>query len=65
MEDTKAQEKVHDEGHGSNGRSPHRATGVTSIKGKVAAPDPEVPEKKPRCRFTAHYKLRILEEADA
>jgi transposase-like protein len=26
-------------------------------------PDPEVPEKKPRRRFTAKYKLRILEEA--
>lgn len=28
-------------------------------------PDPEVPEKKPRRRFTAKYKLRILEKADA
>lgn len=27
-------------------------------------PDPEVPEKKTRRRFTAAYKLRILEEAD-
>ena len=30
----------------------------------VAAADPEVPEKKPRRRFTAAYKLRILQEAD-
>ena len=28
-------------------------------------PDPEVPERKPRRRFTVAYKLRILEEADA
>ena len=27
--------------------------------------DPEVPEKKPRRKHTAKYKLRILEEADA
>jgi transposase-like protein len=30
----------------------------------VNAPDPEVAEKKPRRRFTAKYKLRILHEAD-
>jgi transposase-like protein len=28
-------------------------------------PDPEVPEKKPRRKHTAKYKLRILAEADA
>lgn len=28
-------------------------------------PDPEVLEKKPRRRFTAKYKLRILSEVDA
>jgi transposase-like protein len=27
-------------------------------------PDPEVPEKKSRRKFTAQYKLRILAEAD-
>jgi transposase len=27
-------------------------------------PDPEVPEKIPRRRFTAAYKLRVLKEAD-
>ncbi len=27
-------------------------------------PDPEVPEKKPRRRFTAKYKLQILSEID-
>jgi hypothetical protein len=29
------------------------------------APDPEVSEKKPRRRFTAAYKVRILKEYDA
>lgn len=42
-----------------------RTTGVTPISGKVDPPDPEVPEAKARRRFTAQYKLRILEEADA
>ncbi len=28
-------------------------------------PDPEVPEKKPRRRFTAQYKLKILSEVEA
>ena len=27
-------------------------------------PDPEVPEKKPRRKFTAKYKLRILQEVE-
>jgi transposase len=31
----------------------------------ASPPDPEVPEKKPRRRFTANNKLRILEKADA
>ena len=48
-----------------------RATGVTPSRGRTEElgmmfpPDPEVPEKKPRRKFTAQYKLRILEEADA
>jgi transposase len=47
-----------------------RATGVPTMAGtpdKAASlpPDPEVPEKKPRRRFTAAYKLRILKEYDA
>jgi transposase-like protein len=46
-----------------------RATGVPLISSdlsKVASrPDPEVSEKKPRRRFTAAYKLRILKEYDA
>lgn len=34
-------------------------------KQSLIRPDPEVSEKKPRRRFTAQYKLRILEEADS
>ena len=48
-----------------------RATGIVPMVGASAgyvvssAPDPEVPEKKPRRKFTAKYKLRILAGADA
>jgi transposase-like protein len=38
---------------------------VTPIVGEPNPPDPEVMENKPRRRFTAKYKLRILDEADA
>ena len=31
----------------------------------MSPPDPEVPEKEPRRKFTAKYKLQILQEADA
>ena len=45
------------------------ATGVATMAGGrdsfvSSPPDPEVPEKKPRRKFTAKYKLRILDEAD-
>lgn len=44
-----------------------RATGGDSSSGGGSAqtPDPEVHEKRPRRNFTAKYKLRILDEADA
>ena len=43
-----------------------RATGVPSLSKTLSPlPDPEVPEKKPRRRFTTAYKLRILKEHDA
>lgn len=48
-----------------------RATGVapsfrrTGEPGIMPPPDPEVPEKKRRRKFTAQYKLRILAEAEA
>lgn len=46
-----------------------RATGEATGSGStqtssIVAPDPEVAEKRPRRRFTAKYKLRILHEAD-
>jgi len=46
-----------------------RATGVAPMAGGrdshvFSPPDPEVPEKKLRRKFTAKYKLRILAEAD-
>ena len=46
-----------------------RATGVPPMAGGrdsfvSSPPDPEVPEKKPRRKFTAKYKLRILDETD-
>jgi transposase len=46
-----------------------RATAVAPMAGGrdsfvSSPPDPEVPEKKQRRKFTAKYKLRILAEAD-
>lgn len=37
--------------------APHRSRGINVV------PDPEVPEKATRRRFTVEYKLRILREA--
>ena len=48
-----------------------RATGVAPSFDRaeepsfMSVPNPEVPEKKARRKFTAQYKLRILKEADA
>ncbi|HDH04762.1 MAG TPA: hypothetical protein ENH01_03490, partial [Nitrospirae bacterium] len=42
-----------------------RATGVPSVSSTSSPPNPEVPEKKPRRKYTAAYKLRILKEYDA
>ena len=46
-----------------------RATGAPSTSrnnsGILMPPDPEVPEQKPRRRFSASYKLRILREYDS
>ncbi|MBL0714065.1 MAG: hypothetical protein JJV98_10235 [Desulfosarcina sp.] len=46
-----------------------RATGEAPGSGgtrasRIVAPDSEVAEKKSRRRFTAKYRLRILQEAD-
>ena len=43
---------------------PPRDAGGWALAGG-SAPDPEVPGNKPRRRFTARYKLRILGQADA
>lgn len=45
----------------ATGKSP--GSGGTRTSGHVA-PDPEVAEKRSRRRFSAKYKLRILQEAD-
>ena len=42
-----------------------RGRGATASAGRPEVPDPEVPAKATRRRFTAEYKLRILKEADA
>jgi transposase len=43
----------------------HGAAGIgASLGDQDSIPDPEVPETKPRRRFTAAYKLRILQEID-
>ena len=47
-----------------------RATGEDPSAGgrpsiAVSPTDPEVPEKRPRRRFSAKYKLRVLAEADS
>jgi transposase len=62
MENVKTQSMVMEMGGTEGAR---RATGVTPIMREPDPLDPEVPENKPRRRFTAKYKLQILEEADA
>ena len=44
-----------------------RATGGAGLAGtsRATAPDPEVPAKVQRRRFSAEYRLRILKQADA
>jgi transposase len=42
-----------------------RASGGAPIVAGLNPPDPEVPEKKPRRKFTAAYKLRVIKEAEA
>lgn len=43
----------------------HKTDRPPSVRDAAIRPDPEVCEKKPRRRFTAAYKLRILKEFDA
>ena len=61
---------IHDDDHGEP-EGARRATGGSPWSDSaeesrtMSPPDPEVPEKKPRRKFTAKYKLQILAEADA
>ncbi|MBW1741644.1 MAG: hypothetical protein JRJ42_11030, partial [Deltaproteobacteria bacterium] len=43
----------------------HKTDRSHIVRDDVTRPDPEVCEQKPRRRFTAAYKLRILKEFDA
>ena len=59
--------QVQVEALGEETQGARRATGVSSPSAGAAvavAPDPEVVEKASRRRFTAKYKLQVLEEAD-
>ena len=47
----------------ATGGSP--SSGSTAEPLNISPPDPEVPEKKARRKFTAKYKLQVLQEADA
>jgi len=67
----KEQRSTHDQDTSAMGtmEGARRATGIVPMAGASAhlvspIPDPEVREKKPRRKFTAKYKLRILAEAD-
>src|SRR5450759_614477 len=46
------------------GRSPSGVSSTGSAPAWRPLPDPEVPEKPVRRKFTAEYKLKILAEAD-
>lgn len=59
--------QVQEEALGEETPGARRATGVSSPSAGVAVaitPDPEVVEQASRRRFTAKYKLQVLEEAD-
>jgi transposase len=60
-----SKEKVSGEPEGArrtSGVSPERV--ATMMPEPIAVPDPEVPERPTRRRFTAEYKLRIVRLAD-
>ena len=50
---------------GDNGSKGSLVVEVPRGTSTTTRPDPEVPTRAKRRRFTARYKLRILEEADA
>ena len=47
------------------GKADRRSVSVEESFSEVSRPDPEVPERARRRYFSAQYKLRVLEEADA
>ena len=47
------------------GGGPERSGGAPPAGGPPDRPDPEVPEKAARRRFSGEYKRRVLDEADA
>jgi len=49
---------------GAGGAKGAIATGAQPVPAAAARPNPEVPSKGQRRRFTAAYKLRILREAE-
>jgi transposase len=51
------------ERRGGSRSEPSRSGGAST--GAPAVPDPQVPEKPARRRFSAAYKLEVLKEADA
>ena len=50
---------------GDSEENPTATGDNTPVDSGRAHPDPEVPEQKPRRNFTAGYKLRILQQAEA
>ena len=61
---------LREERSGGERSEPERSSSRSGVQNlpqgrSVSPPDPEVPENPVRRRFTAQYKLRILEEADA
>lgn len=52
------------DGRGAAGPVVLTDSAAPSVRPAAAVPDPEVPEKATRRRFTAEYKLRILREAE-
>jgi transposase-like protein len=52
---------------GAEAEGARRATGASGpmTTSRAMAPDPEVPARPQRRRFTAEYRLRILKDADA
>ena len=56
-----------DVAEGAEAEGARRATGASGLSAtsRATSPDPEVPAKVQRRRFTAEYRRRILREADA